>query len=293
MIASSPEFEQWNRQLAVVVMQVGEESFFKSLVNTLNDQLVIDHPQVWLYRRGQPPVALFHNIVGGEREVQIDSYIEGSYQLDPFYQATINPQTDSGVYRLTEISATGFQQSDYYRSYYARLDTEDEIVYMVDVDEDTAIHLSLMRSHSSPHFSDENLAFLRAIEPMVRALVLQHGAKTLAEKGGFDNETLVVAPGFEQSVNRAFDLFGRSMLTGREKDVLGLVLQGYNTRTSAEKLGIATETLRRHRKNIYQKLDISSQTELFSLFLNSLSCFAQAPTEDPLSLYFNRPKNVQ
>lgn len=288
MAMLTPSFESWNQQVAAMVRQLGGVDFFRELVAAIEQTVAVDHPQVWLYRRDQVPVALYFDIAGEEQSVQIDSYIDGSYQLDPFYLATLNHQQSPGVYRLTELSAGGFQQSDYYRSYYAHLDTADEIVYMVDVDESMALHISLMRSQSSRRFSDQELGFLRAIEPVVRELVLQHAAiSPLADT--VSDDAVRVQPGFEKSVNRAFDLFGRSLLTGREKDVLGLMLQGHSTKLSAEKLGISPETLRRHRKNIYQKLDVSSQTELFSLFINSLGCFEQAPTQDPLSLYFRRP----
>ena len=50
-------------------------------------------------------------------------------------------------------------------------------------------------------------------------------------------------------------------------------------------LEIAVETVRRHRKSIYRKLDVSSQTDLFSLFLNSMSCLGAAAGSDPLSIY--------
>ena len=77
------------------------------------------------------------------------------------------------------------------------------------------------------------------------------------------------------------------MLSPREKDVLELMLRGYGTDVSAERLTIAVETVRRHRKSIYRKLDVSSQTDLFSLFLNSMSCLGQAAGDDPLSVYMS------
>jgi hypothetical protein len=45
------------------------------------------------------------------------------------------------------------------------------------------------------------------------------------------------------------------------------------------------ETVRRHRKSIYRKLDVSSQTDLFSLFINTMSCLGQAAGNDPLAIY--------
>ena len=63
------------------------------------------------------------------------------------------------------------------------------------------------------------------------------------------------------------------------------MLRGYGTDTSATRLDIARETVRRHRKSIYRKLDVSSQTDLFSLFLNALSCLGEAGGDDPLKVY--------
>jgi DNA-binding NarL/FixJ family response regulator len=63
------------------------------------------------------------------------------------------------------------------------------------------------------------------------------------------------------------------------------MLRGYGTDISAQRLGIALETVRRHRKSIYRKLDVSSQTDLFSLFINSMSCLGEAGGADPLSIY--------
>ncbi len=49
-----------------------------------------------------------------------------------------------------------------------------------------------------------------------------------------------------------------------------LLLRGYSAKAAARELGISPETLRVHRKHIYAKLGVSSQGELFSLFLSAL-----------------------
>ncbi len=45
----------------------------------------------------------------------------------------------------------------------------------------------------------------------------------------------------------------------------------------AERLAISPETIKVHRRHLYNKLDISSQPELFSLFLQSLGHDPQNP----------------
>ena len=91
----------------------------------------------------------------------------------------------------------------------------------------------------------------------------------------------------DHQIDLAFRTFGASLLSPREKDVLELMLRGYGTDTSATRLDIAVETVRRHRKSIYRKLDVSSQTDLFSLFLNSMSCLGKAGGDDPLRIYMS------
>ncbi len=62
------------------------------------------------------------------------------------------------------------------------------------------------------------------------------------------------------------DKSGRGALTTREIEVAMLSLSGFSSRAMAEKLSISFETVRAHRKHIYAKLGIGSQSELFALF---------------------------
>jgi DNA-binding CsgD family transcriptional regulator len=55
-------------------------------------------------------------------------------------------------------------------------------------------------------------------------------------------------------------------LTAREIEVVRLSLSGFSTRAIAERLEISFETVRAHKKHIYAKLGVSSQSELFALF---------------------------
>ena len=63
------------------------------------------------------------------------------------------------------------------------------------------------------------------------------------------------------------------------------MLLGHSTRLVAEKLGISAETVKLHRKHAYAKLDISSQAELFYLFVDALASDTGDGTEDPLLGY--------
>ena len=44
------------------------------------------------------------------------------------------------------------------------------------------------------------------------------------------------------------------------------MLSGFSSKSIAAKLDISVETVRAHRKHIYNKLNINSQSELFAIF---------------------------
>jgi DNA-binding CsgD family transcriptional regulator len=75
----------------------------------------------------------------------------------------------------------------------------------------------------------------------------------------------------EEVLASAFHRFGAGRLTAREAEIVELVLKGNSSDAIGKRLGIATGTVRIHRKNIYMKLGISSQGELFSRFVASIS----------------------
>ena len=68
----------------------------------------------------------------------------------------------------------------------------------------------------------------------------------------------------------AFENFGDGVLTRREREVVRMVLRGHSSNSIGRHFQIATGTVKIHRKNIYAKLGISSQSELFSHFISYL-----------------------
>ncbi|WP_232059314.1 LuxR C-terminal-related transcriptional regulator [Kineobactrum salinum] len=74
--------------------------------------------------------------------------------------------------------------------------------------------------------------------------------------------------------------------------MINLVLHGHSTRTLAEKLSISVETVKLHRKHAYAKLEISSQAELFYLFLDSLMSAGNYAGGDTLISYLQPPQRA-
>lgn len=64
-----------------------------------------------------------------------------------------------------------------------------------------------------------------------------------------------------RKVVNSFKIFPHSDLTPRETEVLIQLCKGKSYRTIAETLFISEETVRRHLKNIYRKLEVGSKSE--------------------------------
>jgi DNA-binding NarL/FixJ family response regulator len=58
-------------------------------------------------------------------------------------------------------------------------------------------------------------------------------------------------------------------LSGKEKEVLELLVKGYSYKMIASELGKSTETIRTQIKNIYRKLNVASNAEAIIKTLNS------------------------
>jgi len=274
------KLSKWNRDISRAIGALGTDAFFPALIEAINGQVKIDYPQIWLYHRDLPPKVIYHEIPSHSVASQIDQYLEGPYRADPFYQTSMH-QPRSKVYRLSRVTMGKLQQSDYYRNYYADTGTADEAIYLAKLRAGNVINLSMMRLAQNGAFTDEEYENLYLLAEPVSELIKSH-----SEHDDFA-VTHLIQPGIDHQIDLAFRTFGASLLSPREKAVLELMLRGYGTDISAERLSIAVETVRRHRKSIYRKLDVCSQTDLFSLFLNSMSCLGQAGGDDPLSVYMS------
>jgi DNA-binding CsgD family transcriptional regulator len=274
------QLSRWNRDVSRAIAALGTEEFFPALFDAIRGQVAIDYPQIWLYHRDLPPQVLYHEIPPAAVASQVDQYLDGPYQEDPFFQASMN-QPKSKIYRLSRVTAGKLEQSDYYRSYYSDTGTVDEAVYLAKLGGGSVINLSMMRLPKHGEFSDQEYESLYLLAEPVSELLKSHSSHDEFAA------TYLIQPGIDHQIDVAFKTFGESILSPREKDVLELMLRGYGTDISAERLNIALETVRRHRKSIYRKLDVSSQTDLFSLFINSMSCIGEAAGADPLSIYMS------
>lgn len=223
-----------------------------------------DFTVVFAYRGAARPLALFDDFPRGRRAVFVTDYQDGPYLLDPFYLATLR-RVPAGLYRMRDLAPDRFYQGEYFRSYYVQTGLAEEIGFFIAAGDDATVVLSLMRADRA--FSARDIAALRGLWPVVEAAAQRHWPDLPLR---FDAQGHAQAADDGGQVARSFQRFGQGILTPREREVAEYTLKGYSAEAICQLLGIASGTVRIHRRNIYAKLGIGSQGELFARFIDTL-----------------------
>ena len=258
----------WTEVLAHCISSLGTEQFPQNLIRTIKTVTDFDNSVVFAYYKTEKPLCIYHTFSVAQRVVFVDEYLKGPYLLDPFFTAC-SRQVDSGLYRLRDIAPDRFYQSEYYRSYYIRTGLSEELCYIFYLPTGVAVVISLMRSESSSRFSARQFRLLNNVSPVVISLAKRHWqnipdslyGETATGDNFHDHESIANTVGI---------LFGQR-ITPRETEVVVQVLEGHSSESIAQSLGISVGTVRIHRRNIYAKLQISSQQELFSIFYKNIT----------------------
>ena len=273
-------FQRWNSDLANIVAHVGEPIFFQQVFAAIEAQVPVAMPQAWLYHKDLPPKLLDHKISKEAYTSQVDKYLEGPYREDPFFKISLSAPRNN-CYRLSRLITGNFEDSSYHRDYYGSTGTVDEAIIVTRLGDGSVVNISFMRLESHGEFSDGEYNWLYSVSQVIAELIELH---TRREEFVESN---LLQPGVDHHIQQGFEYFGTSYVSEREQEVLELLLRGYGADTSAERLNISLETVRRHRKSIYKKLDVNSQADLFALFINTIPYVAQAKGQDPLQIYMN------
>ena len=262
------EITHWEGLLGKCIDSIGSEDFHGNLVQALQNLVKIDYSVAFAYRNEDQPVCLSHTYSPEQRVVFVDDYIKGPYLLDPFFKAC-RKKFDRGLYRLGDIAPDRFLQSEYYRSYYNRTGLAEEVCYIFYLPSGPAAVISLMRSMESSRYSAREFRLLDKVSPIVVSLARLHWKDA---SGYFepvsnigqnqDDHSLI-----EKSVGELFS----DRITPRETQVIAQVLEGHSSESIANSLGISVGTVRIHRRNIYAKLQISSQQQLFAIFFKEIT----------------------
>ena len=255
--------------LARAIDDIGGIAGPSSILSFIHCLLLFSSSLVTIFRRHGPPVLLYDDIVPERREIDVGPYLSGAYLLDPFYEYVLAGQGNR-VIRLGDIQPDHFRKTEFYRGYYANTGLADEVGIAVERTDGTHVFVSIGRDHGDGIFHGRGYDRLVFFLPIVAALLLRHWDRPAS--GGDPQD-----PDTEDRAGRhptLGDLLKRGefrCLTAREREVVALMLKGHSSKSIARCLGIAVGTVRNHRKNVYRKLSITSQSALFACFLRLIS----------------------
>jgi len=261
-MAGKFESAAWHAAIADAIRADGEAALTAALVRAVS--LVVNHEGTCLiaFHSDARPEVLHHTLEPAGRKHYLERYLAGPYLLDPLYQLAMRGAKPS-LCRFRDELPDRFRSSEYYHQYCERTHLLDEMDFLAAVSEETTLVMVVGRR--ARMFTRAELRSLEIIEPAVQACLqriwsMHHGhgqRKTVDE--------------VHRRLTECFDGFGQSLLTRRESEISQLLLRGHSTKSVAQELKIAPGTVIVHKRNLFSKLGISSQYELFSLFIDELS----------------------
>ena len=258
---------QWEPQLVAGVGclfdVIGTDEFYPRLLEFLRIVADFDDVVVIKYRAGASPTVPYTTLSESTAE-SFTTLVQGLYLQSPFYGFC--RKGEKGLNVLCDIAPGSLFESGLDQQCMKPVHLIDEAGYAIQSPDDGPFYLfSLGRTDDSTVYSKSEIEALEHLEPIVEQALLRH-------------ERLCSNPAATDAAELSSGKLGRSRLnalaseslTEREQEIVGYLVRGYSSKACARKLGISPATERVHRKNIYDKLGVRSQSELLASVLDSL-----------------------
>jgi DNA-binding CsgD family transcriptional regulator len=252
--------------IAAVADRTGQPDFYPALLATLAAHLRADLPMMMRYSAENTPEYLIDSGLDPEH---MALYRRGLYRVDPIYRLCRNG-IGRGVMDLTEISTPEELKGDYFKIFLRLTGMADDLAILFPVEDHASIGLVFERK---TRFRRGEIAEMRGLFSLLDSLHRLH--QKLSRPAGGDRRKDPGLPPIDY--RQAVDGYLREDLTPRERDIVGLILLGYPTAKIATRLKLSVNTIKNHKKRMYNKLDITTERELFLGFVNFL--FEDARTD--------------
>lgn len=265
----------WAEAIARIVEAVDDDRLPRRLLDAIRAVVPFELASSVVYSGRGKPTRVCDTFVGQKAKQGLANYVNSTYVLNPTYSAYLRG-LKGGVYRIRDLAPDAYFESQHHKSFKVRLSESEEIGYVthdwprgmeeavvaIELPNGDLGEISLLQPVRLGGFGDRDLELLRDIEPMIGAVYRRYWSRV---------RPIRIAARADTAIDEAFSRFGGDALSPREREVAQLLLRGHSTLSVSSHLGICATTVKTHRKNLYGKLGIATQFELFSLFLDSLS----------------------
>lgn len=249
---------------------IGSKTFFGDLSDTLATTFGFGCFHIFLYQADAAPVNLANRPDLCRYKRGLDNFLKFTYVINPVFRA-FQGKAASGVYLISDFVPDDFKRV---------IDTADidifvedseaigyrtpgwpknmaECIALIQLPNGTALDFSFLMPRGRKNAVACSV-HLKRLFPVLERVVLRQFE--------IDPACFDCAPQRPGQEDR-FQDFGSDVLTDREMQVVQLILVGHTSTSISLQLDVSVSTVKSHRRNIYVKLGISSQAELFNLFL--------------------------
>jgi DNA-binding CsgD family transcriptional regulator len=245
-----------------------------ALLRAMNQVVRFEIAMSVVYHRNAGPIYVCDTFAEGQAKRALERYMTSTYVLNPVYNAFL-AGLKSGIYRIRELIPDAYFDSSYYKNFEIRLRDDEELGYRtvgwpegmeelvvaIEISDEELAEFSLSRLASKGGFSETCVEDMRRFEPLIGAIFRRfwrHGRREPREAKA------------SLSLDHLFGEFGKDILSPREREVAQMILKGHSSESISGNLAISIATVKTHRQNLYAKLGVATQQELFSAFLRAM-----------------------
>lgn len=241
--------------LPELIESIGERQFESTLVRNLHRMTGADHCLLISFNEEKThPLTLFssgaiHRPLARECRHMYDEFY---FQRDPNAD-WLKHQAPAGQPNIRQQQATELNDQEYRHQLLERCGIEEKLAFMYQ-NRGQALCLNLYRLEGS-NTRALNAQPLLQQGDLLASLLDRHIRSARQERIQFD------LPWIRARLMKAVG----PQLTGRELDVASRIVLGFKSDAIALDLGVSSNTVLTHRRNLYDKLGISTQNQLFGL----------------------------
>lgn len=241
----------------------GSPRYLDGLIDFVASLVPQDRVTVTRYSTRAPPEFLTHRNFD---DALVRRYLDVYYPYDPFYGYWCARER-AGVVPLRQFSSREFKQGRYIAEFLYQSVIRDEVGVLLDDGPHATLAVFLERSRRA--FRSRDLKRLNQAFPLVQAVHAVH--RRIWSPGTDRNYSAGETPRRVAATNGRPPAELWPDLTAREREIAALILAGHPSGAIADRLGISPGTVRIHRHNIYAKLDITAEREVFLQYIEFVS----------------------
>lgn len=242
--------------LPSLIKSIGQRHFYDQVVCSIQALDPISNIRVVSYSKNNHPVFLDDSTMTETDEI----YCHSAYLLDPMYDVIHNQHHDELV-TLESLVTEDFCNTRYYDTFYQRLGWSNETNIIIGTTPDTKICIV----YTTKDNLSSTVSAIQALMPYlssIKAAIQTHESVARSFRKNQIIENVDIS--YSKNLTSRLDFY---QLTKREKEIVTLILEGMSSIAIADKCFVSQGTIKNHRKNIYRKLNVKSQAELFRNFI--------------------------